>query len=444
MRRTAGVTFVAALSAAVLGLASGCSTKSDSGASQDSGARSSANVPSAAGTSGPGVSADTIKVGITYPDLASIRNVVNIDHGDYQVAFNAVIDDLNRHGGINGRKLVPVYAPINPIGTAPADAACTKLTEDAKVFVVFSSFLPNPQCYLATHDTPLVGGATITASQTKGARAPWFSYNLSPEHQIPKLLTALNDNGVFKGHKVAVTSLTADEASMRDTVLPQLKKLGVTVVASAVNSAPPSDVNAGYQQFSVIAKRFQADGADVVIGVGDAGDAWPKALQVNRSRYLPRLVTTDYSRLAAYVNDNSGGDPAVLEGAISGQPAPPFEISWNDPRLQQCIAIVQKAEPKAVINNPITATSKTPNTWVSPAAACQTVALFTDMAKAAGKVLNNDTLNRAGESLTNVVLPGFGGAQLHFGPGHHDGNGAIYLARYNSAQKKIIIDKSPS
>jgi ABC-type branched-subunit amino acid transport system substrate-binding protein len=444
MPRTAGVAVVAALSAAALGLASGCSTKSDSPASDNGGSPATSSVPSASGTSGPGVSAATIKVGVTYPDLASIRNVVNIDHGDYQAAFSAVINDVNRHGGVNGRRLVPVYAPINPIGTAPADAACTKLTEDEKVFVVFAAFMPNPQCYLATHATPLVGGATITSAQAKGARAPWFSYNLSPEHQIPKVLMALNKNGVFKGHKVAVTSLTADETSMQNSVLPQLKKLGVTVVANAVNSAPTSDVNAGYQQFNVIAKRFQAEGADVVIAVGDAGDAWPKALQVNRSTYRPRLVTTDLTRLAAYVNDNSGGDPMVLEGAISGQPAPPFEISWTDPRMQRCIAIVKKAEPKAVINNPITATAKTPNTWVSPMAACQTVTLFTDMVKAAGNVLNNDSLNQAGESLTNIVLPGFGGSPLHFGPDHHDGNGAIYLGRYDPAKKSLVGDQSPS
>jgi ABC-type branched-subunit amino acid transport system substrate-binding protein len=444
MPRTAGLAVVAAVSAAALGLASGCSTKSDSGSPDNGGSRASSSVPSASGTSGPGVTADAIKVGITYPNLAAIRNVVNIDHGDYQAAYNAVINDLNQHGGINGRKLVPVYAPINPIGTAPADAACTKLTEDAKVLVVFSAFLPNPQCYLNTHATALVGGATISAAQAQGARAPWFSYNLSPEHQIPKLLTALNKDGVFKDHKVAVTSLAADEASMRNTVLPQLKRLGVTVVANAVNSAPTNDVNAGYQQFGVIAKRFQADGADVVIAVGDAGTAWPKALQVNRSTYLPRVVATDYTRLAAYAVDNSGGDPTILKGAISGQPSPPFEISWNDPRLQQCIAIVKKAEPQATINNPITADAKTPNTWVSPMSACQSVALFVDMAKAAGSVLNNDTLNRGGESLTNVVLPGFGGSPLHYGPNSHDGDAPIYLGHYDEAKKNLVLDQSPA
>jgi hypothetical protein len=72
------------------------------------------------------------------------------------------------------------------------------------------------------------------------------------------------------------------------------------------------------------------------------------------------------------------------------------------------------------------------------------VALFVEMAKAAGNVLNNDTLNRGGESLTNVVLPGFGGHPLHYGPDSHDGDGPIYLGRYDQAAKNLVLDQSPA
>jgi len=63
----------------------------------------------------PGVSKDEIKIGVTYPDLDAIRAVTDISHGDYKTTYNAVIDDLNKKGGINGRKVVPVFAPINPM-----------------------------------------------------------------------------------------------------------------------------------------------------------------------------------------------------------------------------------------------------------------------------------------------------------------------------------------
>ena len=75
--------------------------------------------------SGQGVTPTSIKVGITYLDAAAIKNIVNIDPGNYQVAYTALIKQINAKGGINGRKLVPVFEPINPIGTAPAATACT-------------------------------------------------------------------------------------------------------------------------------------------------------------------------------------------------------------------------------------------------------------------------------------------------------------------------------
>src|SRR6476619_3910781 len=96
------------------------------------------------------VTKDQIKVGITYVDVASLKSAgINLDHGNYEKSYMAVINDLNAKGGITGRKIVPVFAPVNPIGTDPAQAACVKLTEDEKVFAAIGFFLNDgPLCYL--------------------------------------------------------------------------------------------------------------------------------------------------------------------------------------------------------------------------------------------------------------------------------------------------------
>ena len=104
----------------------------------------------------PGVSKDEIKIGVTYPDLDAIRDVTDISHGDYEGSYHAVIDELNKKGGVNGRKLVPVFAKVNPLGTAPAQEACLKLTEDEQVFAAVGFFyFDAPACYVAQHDTPI-------------------------------------------------------------------------------------------------------------------------------------------------------------------------------------------------------------------------------------------------------------------------------------------------
>ncbi|WP_020549110.1 hypothetical protein [Embleya scabrispora] len=37
----------------------------------------------------PGVTADSIKIGVAYPDTASIKVFTNIDLGDYEAAYKA-------------------------------------------------------------------------------------------------------------------------------------------------------------------------------------------------------------------------------------------------------------------------------------------------------------------------------------------------------------------
>src|SRR5690348_15983929 len=126
MRRTASTGPVAPAAVAVLAIGAlvvtGCSTKCSAGSSAPTSATSSSVTAS---WPWQRVTATTNKFGIIYPDLAAIRNVVNIDQSHYKPAYTASIGDDNKHGGINGRMLEPVFATVNPIGTAPADAACT-------------------------------------------------------------------------------------------------------------------------------------------------------------------------------------------------------------------------------------------------------------------------------------------------------------------------------
>ena len=71
----------------------GC-TAGDDTASEDTAGGSATTVDSIAVPTGPapGVTDDTVKVGVTYVDLASLGEVVNIDHGDYEVAYQALFD----------------------------------------------------------------------------------------------------------------------------------------------------------------------------------------------------------------------------------------------------------------------------------------------------------------------------------------------------------------
>ena len=384
-----------------------------------------------------GVTPSTITVGVTYADVAAIRNIINVDPGNYQVAYTTLFDQINAKGGINGRKIVPVFAPVNPLGTAAAATACTQLTEDKKVFAVLGFFQqPDTACYLQTHSVPIIG-ASLTTEQAKQAKAPWYNNLISDSDLVPKEMAVFKQEGVFKGKKVAVVGTNIDQPEI-NLVLPVLRKEGVDVVQTAVNSVPDTDTSAQTQDYGTIAQRFQSAGADVVVSVGNSGNGFPSALQTTQSTYRPRIVATDYTDLDTYVSNKAGYTQSILKGAITAGGIPPASIWWNDPTMKHCIATIQAAEPSAVINNPVTATSSTPVTWTAPQTACVQVALFADILKAAGKTLTTKTFARGAASLSHLALPG-GGGTFNFSSDHNDGDGPVFVYQWNPTKNVLAI-----
>ena len=387
--------------------------------------------------SGTGVTSNTIKIGITYPDLAAIRNIVNVNPGNYLVAYNTVINQINAQGGINGRKIVPVFASVNPLGTAGAATACTQLTEDDNVFAVVGFFQPaDTNCYVNTHVTPIIG-ASLTAQQAASAKAPWYNYFISDSDLIPKEMTYFEQQGVFEGHRIGVTAETVNQDEM-NLVVSELKKLKVPVVQTAVNTAPATDTTALATEDGIIAQKFKASGVSEVVAVGNAGNDWPRSEQSDQSTYLPRLVVPDFTYLDAYVTNAAGHSNAILKGAITAGGIPPVKVTWDDPAMKRCIAKIQANEPNAPINNPVTATSSTPVTWTAPELACSQMALFQDIVKAAGRTLNNQTFQRGARTLTHVTIPG-GGGTFDFSAGHNDGNGPVFVFTWSPSANNLVL-----
>ena len=76
---------------------------------------------------------------MAYPDIdfAKLKDVgVNLDRGDTNKIFEALADDINTKGGINGRDLDVAVVGYNLLDQANTEAACVKMTEDLKVFAV--------------------------------------------------------------------------------------------------------------------------------------------------------------------------------------------------------------------------------------------------------------------------------------------------------------------
>jgi hypothetical protein len=388
----------------------------------------------AASSVSPGVTATTIRLGIPYVDLSSLQALgIKLTQGSFPDAYNALIDDMNAHGGIDGRKIVPFLIAVNPTGTAPAATACTQLTEDDTVFVAIAPL--SPDCYLEQHHTPTIN-SQFQGSLPAGS-APNFSLAPPPAAYDPLQLSVFAKRGVFKGKKVGLyAAQTTDESELK-VVQQALKKLHVDVVQTGVNTAPATDQTATNQNFTVIAQRFQNSGVNEVVAVGGGSVGWPSGLTNNQISYNPSWVATNQPSLSGYAGTNPNAAPH-LKNVLTSTPSLTNAALWADPGIQQCVSIIKKAYPSDTITPYSSTSNSSDHSYVSPEQACQNLALFAAIAKAAGKNLTVQSFTRAGESLQHFAIAGSGGP-VSFAPGRPYALGPVYIGTYDPSTHMLVF-----
>jgi ABC-type branched-subunit amino acid transport system substrate-binding protein len=423
-------------------VATGCKSSGDDVGSTEPSA-TAATTPGDASTTtepqepGVGVSDDAIKVGVIYPDLAAIRDIVNVDHGDYFTAYQAIADDINAKGGINGRMIELVDGPVDVTSADAASTTCTKLTEDEQVFAVVGSLQASAvECYVAQHDTALVGGQQ-TDDLLATAVAPWFAFTAPIDRLALKTIEGVAAEGGFDGKKVGVITLPIYAPMMESTVNPALDAAGVDVVETAVIDVPDGDSAAANSAAATILEKFRSEGVDLLLAVGDAFLSSSNAL--SQTDYRPQIVATDANVVSTTLIGRT--EFSYFEGLISGS-TPSKTVLWTDPAMQECVDIIRKADPSREINDPTNPTEGARDTFVSVITACQGMSLFLAIAEAAGPGLNNDTFRAAGESLGEFWVPGNGGMQ-NYSADALSGDPAVFLARFDSSTNSLEPDTEP-
>ncbi len=390
-------------------------------------------------TGDQGVTAKTINVGFPYVDFTALKSLgVTINDGSFPDAYGAIVANLNATGGVDGRKIVPYYAEMDPAVPASATSSCTQLTQDDKVFIAIAPVFPD--CYQQTYDTPVIAGSlpgTLPASA-----APDFSLTPPNANFDPIQMAAFAKRGVFKGKKVAIFYGADSDAPEVNVVQSDLKKLHVDVVDTAEDSVQATDAVASDQDVQSIAQRFQSDGVSVVVGVGGSGSTtWPRALLDNQSTYKPLFIASDESALLSYV-ESAKVNP-YLDNVLSATATPSTYQEWKDPAMQKCAAVVHKAYPSDTITPPVNPTSpqaaasSTDTTYASVEEACQYLAIFAKIADAAGKNLTVASFTKAGYGLKNATLPGSGGA-VSFGPGQPYAIGPAQVVVYDPTSQQMV------
>jgi hypothetical protein len=165
------------------------------------------------GTKGRGFTAKQIFIG--YGTLKSVNTIATaaglsgVSFGDQEAHARIAADEVNKRGGLCGRKIVIVfYDFVPPGGPQKAQEACTRWTQDQPVFAAVNIASQADQedaliSCLASRKTPLIN-MWSGAMHPESSYARYQPYHYAPsgvslERYVPAWVTQLKAQGYFSG-----------------------------------------------------------------------------------------------------------------------------------------------------------------------------------------------------------------------------------------------------
>jgi hypothetical protein len=379
-----------------------------------------------------GVTADTITVGISmlnFPEMVE-TNLSAAGWGDQEGVWQALIDDLNDRGGINGRMIEPVYDFYHPVFAEDAARSCTKLTEDQPVFAVLGGFVgpfagTEDKCIVGQNATMLVGGE-LSPEELAEAQAPWYDVGTSTARATEVLLDLLIDSGDADGASVFVVTHQASQGGL-EGVEAALDERDIERVESAVLDANDSDQAAQDGVMAVISERIRSSGANTVLIHG------------NPAGTIRGLINSGLmGEIAVWADDVDGlnnlgesidRNQVVGVQTVLGQTD---QEMYDDELMQsECIDVVQAALPDAEIVAPDDIGVDEENWFNSIRRYCRLLSMFEQIATAAGPELTYEAVAGvvdAGE-FSDFAVPGT--PKLSLAEDKPDGQALFRLGEYS-------------
>jgi hypothetical protein len=346
---------------------------------------------------------------------------------------------VNAHGGIGGRKIVPVFHTFCPIGNAQALSLCTKFTEDDKVFAVLGNFVDfsgdAQTCLAKQHHTVLMTFQLTQAILDESPPGLILLPGSSPERIDSVLISLLKKQGTLKDKKIAVLGETTSQKVVKNSVEPEIKKLGIPTGTTAILSISGSDTTAAQSQLDSFIERWKTENVSAVYITGT---------QVASQQFVEKLrgempdvtLVSDIGDVLGFAQQEQhvGKKPNPYEGIITagGPTAHEYDQSAN---WKYCYTIWNKQTGKiapnaeAVVPGP---GGKTLDTYGSINDACQLVTMFADIAKKVGPHLNSDNWVHTVDTYGPIRNVGAGQyASLH--AGKYDVDDTFRLEAYDSS-----------
>jgi branched-chain amino acid transport system substrate-binding protein len=367
-------------------------------------------------TATQGVTKDSIKVGIPLIQFSAIKDFVDYTFGDTEAISKVFVDYINKNGGVDGRKLVPVYKEYPPIPGGKPDplSLCTSFSEDDKVFAVLGVFIDftgqAQECLSKKHHVIHIGHEIDQPWIDASPDGLMLTPDRTKEHVAAAIISLMSSTGKFKGKTVAVVGDKNNESRVNDVIMPGLKKAKVKTGSTAIINITGTDTTAAQAQIDSFVEKWKTEGVNMVFLAGNNVSAKQFAESVKAGLPKATLVTdTDTSLDQAKGEQEAGAKPNPYEGMISGMGITQSQ-RWakKNPSLQKCVDIYEKATGTTVPGpdeRKTNADGKTINTDQAVTDACGDLFMFKAIAEKVGPNLTVKNWQKTVDSFGKIELP---------------------------------------
>ena len=278
------------------------------GAPTPDGVAPGGSAPAGAGkltASDQGVTPTSIKVGAVLLDLSKVKalglGLDNYDTDTQQRMFDTYFNRVNEAGGINGRKIQPVYATYDPLSTSGANsgpAICVRMAKDEKVFALIGFTYTAGTCAAIQYSIPAI---TSNGELEQVARESHnYEIHTQPTYErMARNWTAyLLETSLSKGKKVGLVDI-ADGGNFQlagDAILSTFQQLGQPIT---YHSRFTNDQGSASAQLPVEVQKMKAAGVEQVMLSANFLMATTFMQQAEQQNYYPQYLTSDIGALAS-------------------------------------------------------------------------------------------------------------------------------------------------
>ncbi len=424
IRRARGI---AAAAIAIALAAAACSANSTGGSAPTTGGGTAttakpATVTTVAGT-GPGVTATSIKLGIALIDYACIPAAFYTGiRPAQQKAYQAFIDDINAHGGINGRTIEPIYKTVCPLTPTQGLSACTSFADDANVFAVIGTFGDItgdvPLCVTRQHQRILI---TYDLSQDLIDKAPpglLLTPDILPDRRVKVIMSLLTSQHTLEGKTVAILADSNANARVQQVIEPAIASTGAKRGSTAILTISGTDTAAAQSQLDSFIEKWKTEGVDTLMLAGDAVES-KQFIEKIRSAFPKMTLIADSTGVLSGAQDEVKAKvvPNPYDGIITAEGRTGLEHT-KTPHFTFCKNIFEKAtgikvpSPNVVIP---AAGGRENEIYGEEEDACVFVEMFKTIAEKVGANLNNANWTATVDNFGSIDIMSTDFASLHTG-----------------------------